>query len=45
EIIIMTFAVMEEAEARNFKPMVLIVDRENNPKSRHHVGGNDEPLS
>ncbi len=45
EIIIMTFAVMEEAEARKFKPMVLIVDRENNPKSRHHVGEHDEPLS
>ena len=45
EIIIMTFAVMEQAEARNFKPMVLIVDKENNPKSRHHVGEADEPLS
>ena len=45
EIIIMTFATMEPAEARIHKPMVLIVDRENNPKSRHHVGEQDEPLS
>jgi aspartate 1-decarboxylase len=45
EIIIMTFAVMEEDEARNYKPMVLIVDRENNPKSRHRVGEKSEPLS
>nr|Q3AQL9.1 RecName: Full=Aspartate 1-decarboxylase; AltName: Full=Aspartate alpha-decarboxylase; Contains: RecName: Full=Aspartate 1-decarboxylase beta chain; Contains: RecName: Full=Aspartate 1-decarboxylase alpha chain; Flags: Precursor [Chlorobium chlorochromatii CaD3] len=45
EIIIMTFAVMEEAEARNYKPMVLIVDRHNNPKSRHLVGEQSEPLS
>jgi aspartate 1-decarboxylase len=45
EIIIMTFAVMDEAEARTFKPMVLIVDRENNPKRRHRIGEEDEPLS
>ncbi|NTV97970.1 MAG: aspartate 1-decarboxylase [Chlorobiaceae bacterium] len=45
EIIIMTFAVMDEAEARTFKPMVLIVDRENNPKRRHRIGEEDESLS
>ena len=45
EVIIMTFAVMEEAEARAYKPMVLIVDRKNNPKRRHRVGEEDEQLS
>jgi aspartate 1-decarboxylase len=44
EIIIMTFGVMDETEARTFKPMVLIVDRENNPKRRHRIGEEDEPL-
>jgi aspartate 1-decarboxylase len=44
EIIIMTFAQLDESEARSFKPMVLIVDRENNPKRRHRIGEEDEPL-
>ena len=45
EIIIMTFATMDPAEARIHKPMVLIVDKQNNPKSRHHVGEQGEQLS
>ena len=45
EIIIMTFATMDPAEARIHKPMVLIVDRHNNPKSRHLVGEQGEQLS
>ena len=45
EIIIMTFAVIEENEARDFKPMVLIVDKHNNPKSRHYVGEETKLLS
>ena len=45
EIIIMTFAIMDEAEARIHKPMVLIVDKKNNPKNRHHVGEEGEQLS
>lgn len=45
EIIIMTFALMDETEARSFKPMILIVDRMNNPKSRHYVGEQSEPLA
>jgi aspartate 1-decarboxylase len=45
EIIIMTFAVIEEHEARDFKPMVLIVDKHNNPKSRHYVGEETTLLS
>jgi len=45
EIIIMTFAVMDAAEASTHKPMVLIVDRNNNPKRRHRVGEEDELLS
>jgi aspartate 1-decarboxylase len=45
EIIIMTFATMEEAEARNYKPMILIVDKKNNPKSWHYVGEETKPLS
>ena len=44
EIIIMTFAIMDAEEARTHKPMVLIVDRENNPKRRHRVGEEDEQL-
>ncbi len=44
-IIIMTFATMDPAEARIHKPMVLIVDRHNNPKSRHLVGEQGEQLS
>jgi aspartate 1-decarboxylase len=44
EIIIMTFAIMDAEEARAHKPMVLIVDRENNPKRRHRVGEEDEQL-
>ncbi len=44
EIIIMTFAIMNAEEARTHKPMVLIVDRENNPKRRHRVGEEDEQL-
>jgi aspartate 1-decarboxylase len=44
EIIIMTFAEMEPEEARQWKPMVLIVDRMNNPKRRHRVGTEDEYL-
>jgi len=41
----MTFTIMEEAEARLFKPMVLIVDKKNNPKSRHYVGEEKQPVS
>ncbi|NTU96426.1 MAG: aspartate 1-decarboxylase [Chlorobiaceae bacterium] len=45
EIIIMTFALLDDAEARTFKPMVLIVDRKNNPKRRHRIGEENESLS
>jgi aspartate 1-decarboxylase len=45
EIIIMTFALIDQKEALQHKPMVLIVDRSNNPKRRHRVGEEDEPLS
>ncbi|ABL64438.1 aspartate 1-decarboxylase [Chlorobium phaeobacteroides] len=45
EIIIMTFAVMDEKKARTFQPMVLIVDHLNNPKRRHRIGQEDEQLS
>ncbi|MEI6847635.1 MAG: aspartate 1-decarboxylase [Chlorobiaceae bacterium] len=45
EIIIMAFAVMEEVEARNYNPTVLIVDKKNNPKCRRHVGEAHEQLS
>ncbi len=45
EIIIMTFAEMEPEEAKSWKPMVLIVDRMNNPKRRHRVGEESEYLS
>jgi len=44
EIIIMTFAFMEPEEARNHKPMILIVDRMNNPKRRHRIGEENEYL-
>jgi aspartate 1-decarboxylase len=44
EIIIMTFAEMEPDEARDHKPMILIVDRMNNPKRRHRVGEENEFL-
>jgi len=44
EIIIMTFAEMEPEEARVWQPMVLIVDRMNNPKRRHRVGAENEYL-
>ncbi|MEI8102163.1 MAG: aspartate 1-decarboxylase [Chlorobium sp.] len=44
EIIIMTFALLDETDAGNFKPMILIVDRENNPKSRHYVGEQAQAL-
>ncbi len=45
EIIIMTFALIDREEAGSHKPMVLIVDRENNPKRRHRIGEEDELLS
>jgi aspartate 1-decarboxylase len=45
EIIIMTFALIDAEEAALHKPMVLIVDRENNPKRRHRIGEQDIPLS
>ncbi|MEE9904470.1 aspartate 1-decarboxylase [Chlorobium sp.] len=45
EIIIMTFALIDQEKALQHKPMVLIVDRSNNPKRRHRVGEEDEPLS
>ena len=38
------FATMDPAEARIHKPMVLIVDKKNNPKSRHRVGEQGEQL-
>ncbi|HHE33110.1 MAG TPA: aspartate 1-decarboxylase [Chlorobaculum parvum] len=44
EIIIMSFAEMEPEEARNWEPMIVIVDRMNNPKRRHRVGKDDEYL-
>jgi aspartate 1-decarboxylase len=44
EIIIMTFAEMDREEAKTWKPMVLIVDRMNNPKRRHRVGDENEYL-
>ncbi|TCD48897.1 aspartate 1-decarboxylase [Chlorobium sp. N1] len=44
EIIIMTFCEIEAEEAREFKPMVLIVDQNNNPKRRHRIGEEDEQL-
>ncbi|MBN1278945.1 MAG: aspartate 1-decarboxylase [Chlorobium sp.] len=45
EIIIMTFALIDREEALEHKPMVLIVDRNNNPKRRHHIGEEDELLA
>ncbi|MBM3162100.1 MAG: aspartate 1-decarboxylase [Chlorobi bacterium] len=45
EIIIMTFALIDAKKAPLHKPMVLIVDRENNPKRRHRIGEEDEQLS
>lgn len=45
EIIIMTFCEIEAEEARDFQPMVLIVDRNNNPKRRHRIGNEEEQLS
>lgn len=45
EIIIMTFALIDADEAPQHKPMVLIVDRENNPKRRHRIGEEDVPLT
>ncbi|ARM30289.1 aspartate 1-decarboxylase [Prosthecochloris sp. HL-130-GSB] len=44
EIIIMAFAEVEAEKAREFKPMILIVDNLNNPKRHHRVGEEDEPL-
>lgn len=44
EIIIMTFAEMEPEEAREWKPMIVIVDQMNNPKHRHRVGKDNEYL-
>ncbi len=44
EIIIMAFAEVEAEKAREFKPMILIVDNQNNPKRHHRVGEEDEPL-
>jgi aspartate 1-decarboxylase len=44
EIIIMTFAEMAPEEARDWKPMVLIVDRMNNPKRRYRFGDENEYL-
>ncbi|ACF45436.1 MAG: aspartate 1-decarboxylase [Prosthecochloris sp.] len=44
EIIIMTFAEIEAEKAKDFKPMILIVDHQNNPKRRHLVGEEDTPL-
>lgn len=43
-IIIMAFAEFEDHEAESYKPMILIVDKHNNPKRRHLVGEEDKPL-
>lgn len=45
EIIIMSFAEMEPEEARNWEPMIVLVDRMNNPKRRHRVGKDNEYLA
>lgn len=44
EIIIMAFAEIEAEKAKSFKPMILIVDKHNNPKRRHLVGEEDKEL-
>ncbi len=44
EIIIMAFAEIEAEKARSFKPMILIVDKHNNPKRRHFAGEEDNQL-